>query len=93
MGPPEGVVRRGHTENSLHRRQQFIQMHPGETGGGVAHRVGNDQFTSLQQRATDLNHVRNIAFAFGFERHEVRRRGFSGPSPGRTRGSPAKPQS
>lgn len=57
-----------HFFNSLHRGQQFIQGNGGEAGGVVAHRVGDDKFVSVQQRAAGVDDVRDVAFALRFVR-------------------------
>ena len=56
----------------VHRGQQFIQRHGGEAGGVIAHRVGDDEFASVQQRAARVHNIRDITFALSFIRGEQR---------------------
>ena len=50
----------------FHRGQELVEREGSEGGGGVAHRVRDDQFPAMQEAAAGVNDIRHIAFALGF---------------------------
>jgi hypothetical protein len=50
----------------LHCCQQFVQGNGGKAGGGITHRIRDNELASMQQCAAGINDIWHIAFTFCF---------------------------